>query len=59
MCSVVSRLVEARLPHALRPQYLQSPPSVQLSYVLAFPRAPGPALCSPNSNILQCCDAVH
>jgi hypothetical protein len=35
-----SRLVEARLPRVLRLQYLQSPPSVQLSCVLACPDTP-------------------
>jgi hypothetical protein len=40
VCNVVSRLVETRLPRALRLQYFQSPPSIQLSCVLACPRAP-------------------
>ncbi|KAF1922247.1 uncharacterized protein M421DRAFT_380130 [Didymella exigua CBS 183.55] len=53
------RLVEARLPRVLRLQYLQSPPSVQLSCVLACPYDPGPAMCFLNSGILLCCDAVH
>jgi hypothetical protein len=55
VCNVVLWLVEARLPRALRLQYLQSSPSVQLSYVLACPRAPRAWSMFPN---LRCSSSV-